>query len=292
MVKSMTGYGRAVEIIDDYEISFELKSVNNRFLDVAVRLPRFLSFFEDTVKKEVGGCIGRGKVDVHISARKITGESGEVFLNRELLKSYLDAVNTACDEFGLKNDVGASRALGFADVLEVRAVEEDEEALGKRVFAVMKKALDDFDAMRALEGEKLVADLLLKIDRLEEIRKEIESLSPQSVENYEKRLRARIEELLGRENIDESRLLTEVAIFADKVAVDEELCRLDSHFAQFKKIMASGGAVGKKLDFLVQEINREINTTGSKCQELEITRLVVEAKSELEKVREQIQNLE
>ncbi len=288
----MTGYGRAVEIIDDVEISFELKSVNNRFLDVAVRLPRAYSFIEDTIKKEVGAHISRGKVDVFVSVHKIGGDAGEVVLNRDLLKSYLDAVNTASEEFGLKNDVGVANALRFADVLEVRAEEEDEETAGARVITVMKKALEDYDGMREREGEKLASDLLEKISRLEEIREEILKLSPVSVENYEKRLRARIEELLGRENLDEARLLTEVAIFADKVAVDEELCRLDSHFAQFRDILKSRGPVGKKLDFLVQEINREINTTGSKCQELEITRLVVEAKSELEKVREQIQNIE
>ncbi len=288
----MTGYGRAVEIIDDVEISFEVKSVNNRFLDVAVRLPRAYSFLEDSIKKEVGGHITRGKVDVYISVHKLSGEEGEVVLNRELLKSYLEAVSTACDEFSLKNDMGVSSALRFPEVLEVRSVEEDEDVAASRVITVMKKALLDYDEMREREGEKLSADIGEKLSRLEEIRGEILKLSPMSVENYEKRLRERIEELLGRENIDETRLLTEVAIFADKVAVDEELCRLDSHFAQFRDIMKTPSPVGKKLDFLVQEINREINTTGSKCSELEITRLVVEAKSELEKVREQIQNIE
>ncbi len=288
----MTGYGRATEIIDNVEINFELKSVNNRFLDVAVRLPRAYSFLEDAIKKEVGTHITRGKVDVYLSVHKIGGESGEVVLNRDLLKSYLDAAKSAVDEFGLDFDIGVASALRFPEVLEVTAVEEDEETALKRVFTVMKKALEDYDKMRLYEGEKLSLDLSEKLASLEKIRGEIEKLSPISVENYEKRLRERIAELLGRENLDEARLLTEVAIFADKVAVDEELCRLNSHFNQFSDILKTSGPVGKKLDFLVQEINREINTTGSKCSELEITRLVVEAKSELEKIREQIQNIE
>ena len=291
-MKSMTGYGRAVAINDNVETSFELKSVNNRYLDISVRVPRTLNFLEDAIKKEVGAHISRGKVDVYVSVHKIGGDAGEVFLNTELLKGYLAAAETASSEFGLKNDLGVSSALRFPEVLELRAEEEDEEAATKRVTEVMKEALEDYDSMRQREGERLCADVGEKLARLEEIRAEVEKLSPISVENYEKRLRTRIEELLGKENLEESRLLTEVAIFADKVAVDEELTRLKSHFAQFKEIMKSKGAVGKKLDFLVQEINREINTTGSKCSELEITRLVVEAKSELEKIREQIQNIE
>ncbi|MBR5460432.1 MAG: YicC family protein [Clostridia bacterium] len=291
-MKSMTGYGRAVVMIENDEYTFELKSVNNRYLDVNVRLPRAYAFLEDAVKKEVGQHITRGKVDVYLTVRKLAGDTGEVVLNRELLKGYLAAVNDAVEEFGLKNDVGVSSALRFPEVLELRAATEDEDELTERVMRVTREALADYDAMREREGESLALDLAEKLTRLEEIRAEIEKLSPASVENYEKRLRERIEELLGRETLDESRLLTEVAIFADKVAVDEELCRLSSHFRQFRDIMKSRGAIGKKLDFLVQEINREINTTGSKCSELEITRLVVEAKSELEKIREQIQNIE
>ncbi len=288
----MTGYGRAVVTIDNVELTFELKSVNNRYLDVSVRLPRAYAFLEDMIKKEVGTHITRGKIDVYLSVRKPEGDAGEVILNRELLKGYLRAVEEAVSEFGLKNDVGVSSAIRFPEVLELRAEEEDEETVTDRVVTVMREALADYDAMREREGERLAIDLEEKLSRLEEIRAEVEKLSPISVENYEKRLRARIVELLGREDIDESRLMTEVAIFADKVAVDEELTRLASHFTEFRSIMKSRGAIGKKLDFLVQEINREINTTGSKCSELEITRLVVEAKSELEKIREQIQNIE
>ena len=288
----MTGYGRAVMTIDNVELTFELKSVNNRYLDVSARLPRAYAFLEDMIKKEVGAHITRGKIDVYLSVHKPEGEAGEVVLNRELLKGYLKAVEEAASEFGLKNDVGVSSAVRFPEVLELRAEEEDEDTVKRRVVCVMQEALADYDAMRQREGERLALDLEEKLSRLEEIRAEVEKLSPISVENYEKRLRARIEELLGREDIDEARLMTEVAIFADKVAVDEELTRLASHFAEFRSIMKSRGAIGKKLDFLVQEINREINTTGSKCSELEITRLVVEAKSELEKIREQIQNIE
>lgn len=291
-MKSMTGYGRAVVTLEGVEYTFEIKSVNNRYLDVNARLPRAYLFLEETVKKAVGSHISRGKADVFLTVRKTEGEGGEVVLNKELLKGYLDAAGVASEEFGLKNDIGVSSALRFPEVLELRAADEDEDTLTARVTAVMNEALCDFDNMREREGENLCRDISEKLDRLEALRSEIEKLSPISVENYEKRLRARIEELLGRENLDEARLLTEVAIFADKVAVDEELCRLSSHFEQFREIMKGKGAIGKKLDFLVQEINREINTTGSKCSELEITRLVVEAKSELEKIREQIQNVE
>lgn len=291
-MKSMTGYGRAVMTIDDVELTFEIKSVNNRYLDVSARLPRAYAFLEDMIKKEIGTHITRGKIDVYLSVRKPEGDAGEVVLNRELLKGYLKAVEEAVSEFGLKNDVGVSSAIRFPEVLELRAEEEDEETVTSRVTTVMREALADYDSMREREGERLALDLEEKLSRLEEIRAEVEKLSPISVENYEKRLRARIEDLLGREDIDEARLMTEVAIFADKVAVDEEITRLASHFTEFRNIMKSRGAIGKKLDFLVQEINREINTTGSKCSELEITRLVVEAKSELEKIREQIQNIE
>ncbi len=291
-MKSMTGYGRAVAITDGFETAFEIKSVNNRYLDISVRLPRTYGFLEDIIKKEVGAHITRGKVDVYLSVHKTEGDGGEVVLNRELLRSYLEAVEIASKDFGLKNDVGVSSAFRFPEVLQLKAVEEDEEVLLSRVTAVMKEAFEDYDKMRSHEGKRLYEDLDEKLSALEKIRAEIEKLSPQSVKNFETGLKERIVELLGRNDIDETRLLTEVAIFADKVAVDEELCRLKSHFEQFHNIMNSSGAVGKKLDFLIQEMNREINTTGSKCSEIEITRLVVEAKSELEKIREQVQNIE
>lgn len=291
-MKSMTGYGRAVAITDGFETAFEIKSVNNRYLDISVRLPRTYGFLEDIIKKEVGTHITRGKVDVYLSVHKTEGDGGEVVLNRELLRSYLEAVEIASKDFGLKNDVGVSSAFRFPEVLQLKAVEEDEEVLLSRVTAVMKEAFDDYDKMRSHEGERLYEDLDEKLSALEKIRAEIEKLSPQSVKNFEIGLKERIVELIGRKDIDETKLLTEVAIFADKVAVDEELCRLKSHFEQFRNIMNSSGAVGKKLDFLIQEMNREINTTGSKCSEIEITRFVVEAKSELEKIREQVQNIE
>ena len=291
-MKSMTGYGRAITTNENTEITFEIKSVNNRYLDTSVRLPRTLAFLEDTIKKEVGAHISRGKVEVYVSVRKIGGDAGAVILNSELLRGYLEAGKTACELFDLKNDIGVSSALRFPDVLELRSEEEDEEQTTERVIKAAREALESYDKMREFEGERLRADLTEKLSSLESIRAEIERLSPESVKAYEVRLRQRIEELLEGHTLDDARVLTEVAIFADKVAVDEELCRLASHFTQFRDIMKSRGAIGKKLDFLVQEINREINTTGSKCSELEITRLVVEAKSELEKIREQIQNIE
>ena len=291
-MKSMTGYGRGIEKNDNAELTFEIKSVNNRYLDVSVRLPRAYNFLEDAIKKEVGAHISRGKIDVYLSLKKEGGDASEVILNRPLIESYIKSAKELSDEFGLKNDLGVVSVMRFPEAVEVKVLEEDEEEVMKTVFSAMKTALSEYDAMREREGEKLKEDILTKLDRLEEIRREILVLTPESVKNYENRLLTKIREVLEKEEPDSARVLTEVAIFADKVAVDEELCRLDSHFKQFRSFLKSSEPVGKKLDFLVQEINREWNTTGSKCSEIEITRLVVEAKSELEKIREQIQNVE
>ncbi len=288
----MTGYGRGIEKNDTAELTFEIKSVNNRYLDVSVRLPRAYNFLEDAIKKEVGAHISRGKVDVFLSLKKEYGDASEVVLNRPLIESYIKSANELSDEFGLKNDLGVVSVMRFPEAVEVKVDDEDEEEVTKTVFSAMKTALLEYDAMREREGEKLKEDILTKLDRLEEIRREILVLTPESVKNYENRLLTKIREVLDKEEPDSARVLTEVAIFADKVAVDEELCRLDSHFKQFRSFLKTNAPVGKKLDFLVQEINREWNTTGSKCSEIEITRLVVEAKSELEKIREQIQNVE
>ncbi|MBQ7897156.1 MAG: YicC family protein [Clostridia bacterium] len=292
MIKSMTGYGRAVLEKEGMELTFEVKSVNNRYLDTSVRFPRAYGYLEDKIKKEVGAHTTRGKVDCYLGINVLEDTLTKVSVNHALLESYLAVFREVEEKYSLRDDIGVSVVTRLPDVIGTRSEEEDEEKMFALVREVMDKALADYDTMRAAEGKKLYDDILLKLDRIEEIRQEIIKLSPASVKAYEERLRQRIEELLGNTSYDENRVITEVALFADKVAVDEEITRLASHLSQFKDIMKGNAPAGRKLDFLTQEINREVNTIGSKCQELEITRLVVDAKSEIEKIREQIQNIE
>lgn len=292
MIKSMTGYGRAVIEIDGMELTFELKSVNNRYLDTSVRLPRAYGYLEEKIKKEVGKHTSRGKIDCYLGVNVLEDSLTKVSLNHALLESYLEVFKEAQAKYSLRDDIGVSIVTRLPDVIGTRSDDEDEDKMCSRLFEVMNKALSDYDAMREAEGRKLYDDISEKLDNIEKLRGEIIKLSPESVKAYETRLKTRIEELLGNTNYDETRVVTEVALFADKVAVDEEITRLASHISQFRDIMKGDAPAGRKLDFLTQEINREVNTIGSKCQELEITKLVVEAKSEIEKIREQIQNIE
>ena len=292
MIKSMTGYGRAVLETEGMELTFEIKSVNNRYLDTSVRLPRAYGYLEDKIKKEIGLHTTRGKVDAYLGINVLEDSETKVSVNHALLESYLAVFREVQEKYSLRDDIGVSVVTRLPDVLGTRSGEEDEERMTAIVREVMDKALSDYDSMREAEGKKLFDDINEKLDRIEEIRNEIKALSPESVKAYEERLKARIEELLGNTSYDETRVITEVALFAVKVAVHEEITRLASHLSQFRSIMKGNAPAGRKLDFLTQEINREVNTIGSKCQELEITRLVVEAKSEIEKIREQIQNIE
>lgn len=288
----MTGYGRALLEKEGMEITFELKSVNNRYLDTSVRLPRAFGYLEDKIKKEIGNHTSRGKVDAYLTINVIEDKLTKVTVNYSLFESYLAIFDEVKERYGLRDDIAVSTVMKIPDVVGTRSEEEDEEKMTALLLEVMGTALAGYDAMRETEGKKLCDDITEKLDRIEEIRQEIARLSPESVKAYEERLRARIEELLGNTSYDETRVITEVALYADKVAVDEEITRLGSHLSQFRSIMKSNAPAGRKLDFLTQEINREVNTIGSKCCELEITRLVVEAKSEIEKIREQIQNVE
>ncbi len=292
MLKSMTGYGRALLEKEGMELTFELKSVNNRYLDTSVRLPRAFGYLEDKIKKEIANHTSRGKVDAYLSINIIEDRLTKVTVNYPLFESYLAVFNEVKEKYGLRDDTAVSTVMKIPDVVGTKSDEEDEEKMTALLCEVMGAALDSYDRMRETEGKKLYDDINEKLDRIEELRNEIARLSPESVKAYEERLRARIEELLGNTNYDETRVITEVALYADKVAVDEEITRLGSHLSQFRSIMKSNAPAGRKLDFLTQEINREVNTIGSKCCELEITKLVVEAKSEIEKIREQIQNVE
>lgn len=292
MVKSMTGYGRHESVLHGRTLVIELKSVNNRYLDCNVRLPRVYICAEDGVQRRVKEVISRGKVDVYVNIENNTEEAVSVTLNQPVAAGYMDALRKMADTFGLNPDVSIDLLSKFPDVFKVDKVPEDLEELTADIHAVTEEALRDFDAMRCREGEKLEADLLGRLDTLEDFTHQVEQRSPQTVADYRARLTAKLQEVLADRQLDESRVLTEAAIFADKVAVDEETVRLHSHIAQFRDMLAGGSPIGRKLDFLIQEMNRETNTIGSKCNNLEISTIVVNMKAEIEKIREQVQNIE
>lgn len=292
MIKSMTGYGRSVETRNGREFTVEVRSVNNRYLDCAVRLPRLVAFGEDAVKQAVKNTISRGKVDVYISVRSEGGEQGTVTLNTALAEGYLAAMRQMAEAFGLENDVKVSDLSRLPEVFTVDKPEVDEEALLADLMTVTKEALAGYDTMRTTEGAALDHDLRSRGERILELVGQVEKQSPKTVADYRTRLEAKLREVLANTSIDESRILTEAAIFADKVAVDEETVRLRSHLNQMNTMLDAGGAVGRKLDFLLQEMNREANTIGSKCTDVAVARIVVDIKAELEKIREQVQNVE
>ena len=292
MIKSMTGYGSAKGTVEGIEISIELKSVNNKFLDTAVRMPRSFLFAEETIKQVVSSHISRGKVDVFVTVDSSGADDMVVKVNEPLLRGYLEALNAISEDFGLINDATAMSVSRFPDVLTAEKKELDAEAVAEGMRAVAEQALCDFDRMRMTEGEKLKADVLLKLQNIEGFVSVIEENSPKTVKEYRDRLYAKLSEVLGTSGIDEARILTEAAVFADKIAVDEETVRLRSHIAQLRQMLEAGSPIGRKIDFLLQEFNREANTTGSKCQNSDIAHVVVDLKSEIEKIREQIQNIE
>lgn len=292
MILSMTGYGRARQVLNGREITVELRGVNARFLEYSSRLPRAFAFLEDPLKKLVAARVSRGKVELSLTVQNTTAADTVVTVNWPLAKGYRDAMTALSEQLELKNDMSVSLIARMPDVLAQTAAPLDEEALWADVQAVAGQAVDAFLTMRAAEGEKLKADLLSHLDVVEQLVGRIEANTAGRVKAYSDKLYARLQELLADRSIDESRLVTEAAIFADKTAIDEETVRLHSHIAQYRDILSGDGPVGRKLDFLTQELNREANTIGSKCQDVDITRLVVELKSEIEKLREQLQNLE
>jgi len=292
LIKSMTGYGRAVETVNGREISVELRSVNNRYLDCSVRLPRILSFAEETVKQEIKKSVSRGKVDVFISLRSENGDEVQVSLNTAVVEGYLSAMRHMADAFGVTDDITVSSLSRMPEVFTVEKPEIDEEQLQEDLLSVVAKALEGYDAMRCSEGAALDADLRSRGQTILDLVAQVEAGNRQTVVDYRARLEAKLREVLANTAIDESRILTEAAIFADKVAVDEETVRLRSHLQQMNAMLSGGGAVGRKLDFLLQEMNREANTIGSKCTDVKLARIVVDIKAELEKIREQTQNIE
>lgn len=292
LIKSMTGYGRAVETVNGREFTVELRSVNNRYLDCTVKLPRSLSFAEDAVKQAVKQAVSRGKVDVYISLKSEASDDISISINKAMLEGYLSAMRQMVSEYGIQDDISVSVASKLPDVFTVEKPQVDEEQLQKDLMSVVQKALEGYDAMRRTEGAALDADLRSRGQTILGFVTQVEQGNGQTVADYRTRLENKLKEVLASTNIDENRILTEAAIFADKVAVDEETVRLRSHLQQMNTMLDGGGAVGRKLDFLLQEMNREANTIGSKCTDVRLARIVVDIKAELEKIREQTQNIE
>lgn len=292
MIKSMTGYGSAKGDVNGLVITVELKSVNNRFLDCSVRMPRSFLFAEDTVKSVVQQHISRGKVDVFVSVDSSLAGDMAVKVNEPLLKGYMEALQHIAEEYSLPNDLSAVTVSRFPDVLIVEKKEMDAEAITAGIREITERALADFDAMRLREGEKLRDDVLNRLSVIDGLVSTVEREAPKTVEEYRSRLEQKMAEVLGTAGIDENRILMEAALFADHIAVDEETVRLRSHMAQLRTMINGQSPIGRKIDFLIQEFNREANTTGSKCQNSDIAHVVVDLKSEIEKIREQIQNIE
>ena len=288
----MTGYGRGEANLNGRPITVELRSVNNRYLDCTVKLPRIYVFAEDAVKSRVQSRISRGKVDVYITIGPSANGDVAISVNKPVADGYYAALKDLRDTYGLRDDISVSLLSRFQDVFLVEKTQEDLEALSADICSVLDLALDDFDAMRTREGEKLCQDVRSRAATIEGLVSKVEKRSPGIVADYRAKLVARMNEVLQNTQIDESRILTEAAIYADKVAVDEETVRLRSHIEQLRGMLSKGGAVGRKLDFLIQEFNREANTIGSKCSDIETAGYVVDIKAEIEKIREQIQNIE
>jgi uncharacterized protein (TIGR00255 family) len=292
MIKSMTGFGRGENSQDGKEFTVEIKTVNHRYSDIFVKMPRQIGFLEDKVRELVAKAVSRGKIDVYITYNNYSDDARVVTLDEGLAKTYISATESLRDKFSLKDDITVSLISRYPDVLKVEQAKEDEELLWSTLKEAVLKALDALVKMREIEGEGLKNVLLDRADYIDSIVAEIAKRAPEIPKEYQLKLTARIKELLDQQTIDENRLATEVAVFADRCSIDEELVRLTSHIGQLREALSVDQPVGRKLDFLVQEMNREINTIGSKANDLSITKNVVEVKSEIEKIREQIQNIE
>ena len=292
MIKSMTGYGRARQMLHKRDITVEVRSVNNRYLDCTVKMPRMYGFAEDAVKQHVQKAISRGKVDVFITVDASAADVAKVTVNRELAAQYAAALGELAEVCGTEPHVTPETLSRFPDVLTVTKADEDLETVSADLCAVLDEALQAYNAMRAVEGAKLAEDIGNRLTYIENYTSQVEKRSPETVAEYRAKLTARMQEVLQSTTIDEQRILTEAAIYADKVAVDEETVRLRSHVSQLRTMIASDEPMGRKMDFLIQEVNRESNTIGSKCNDVAIAQVVVGLKAEVEKMREQVQNVE
>ena len=292
LIRSMTGYGRAQQQIDGRDIQVEIKAVNHRFFEFAARTPRAYGFLEEKMKSFVQERVSRGKVEASVTVITLEGSDAKVEVNAELAASYVKALREIGTKLDIEDDLSLSSLIQFSDIFAVRKEQPEEEVIWNSVKTVAEQAVAAFVKMRETEGIKLKEDILSRLAFIEQAVKTVEERSPQTVREYRERLYAKMREVLEDKNLDEARLVTEAAIFADRVAVDEETVRLKSHIEQFRSLLKEGGQAGRKLDFLVQELNREANTIGSKAQDVEIARIVVSIKAEIEKIREQIQNIE
>lgn len=292
MIRSMTGYGRSQKILNGRDILVEIRSVNHRYYEYNSRVPRAYNYIDEKLKSLLKTGISRGKVDVSVTINNIEGRDTEVAINKGVAEGYVNALRSVADELRVADDLTLSNLIRLPDVFIVSKTPDDEDEIWGDVSQVAQEALARFVAMREIEGEKMRSDVLEKADFIVEMVGKVEELSPQTVENYRERLYKKLSEVLEGKDIDQQRIVTEAAIFAEKIAVDEETVRLRSHISQLRELVNSNESIGRKLDFIVQEMNREVNTIGSKAQDLNITKIVVDMKAELEKIREQIQNIE
>ena len=291
MIKSMTGYGRANLSENEREYQIEIKSVNHRYLDVSVKMPRQLSYLEDTIKKEISNKVKRGKIDVFITFNNNSLEGRSIKINTELAKAYIDELKKLAEKENILSDIQVTDISKYPDVLNIQN-NQDDEIIKEEVIKTIKIAIENFVEMKQVEGKKISEDLIIRLDKIQGKVEEISTLSTGLIDEYIVKLEARIKEILKNQEIDQARLAQEVVIYADKCSVEEEITRLNSHIMQFKNLLNSDEAVGKKLDFIVQEMNRETNTIGSKANNLDITNRVIDLKTEIENIREQIQNIE
>lgn len=292
MLKSMTGYGRAQKILNGRDILVEIRSVNHRYYEYSSRIPRAYNYIDEKLKALLKNSISRGKVEIAVTISNIEGRDTEIAINKGIAEGYVQALRSVSEELGLEDDLTLSKLIKLPDVFTVQKTPDDEEQVWSDVAEVANEAVSKFVEMRTTEGQRLKTDITDKADGILRSVMEVERLSPVTVENYRARLYKKLSELLENKDIDEQRILTESAVFAEKIAVDEETVRLRSHISQLKNMLNSDEAVGRKLDFIVQEMNREVNTIGSKAQDLNVTKIVVDMKAEIEKIREQIQNIE
>ncbi len=292
MIKSMTGYGRAEAVIDGMNISVEIKSVNHRYFEFSARVPRVYGFLEEKMKTFTNSLVARGKIECYVSVENLEETETEIIVNHSLAEGYLKAVREIGDRLSVDGDISAYSLSRFPDVLTLHKAPDDEDKIWNAVKTVAKEAIEKFVKMRETEGERLRNDILSRADYIIECVEFVEKRSPETVKEYNEKLKQRMQDLLGDASVDETRLLNEAAIYADKIAVAEETVRLRSHISQLRTFMNADEAIGRKLDFLVQEINREANTIGSKAQDVEIAKRVISIKAEVEKIREQVQNIE
>ena len=291
MIKSMTGFGKVSETFQGREYQIEIKSVNHRYLDISIKLPRQLNYLEEPIKKVINSKLKRGKLDIILSFENYSQEGRKIKLNKELAKMYIEELKSLADEEGISSNIEVVDIAKFPDILNLK-IEQDDETIKNEAISVLEKAVDQLYEMRQIEGKRIAEDLLKRIEIIDDKVTKISEKSTGLIQEYVVKLEGRVREILQTEEIDKSRIAQEVVIYADKCSIEEEITRLKSHVSQFKDLLQSDGAVGKKLDFLVQEMNRETNTIGSKSACLEITNSVIDIKTELENIREQIQNIE